>query len=123
MHSPPRVFKLRDRLTRNIARAHELFKMPQWLINRGIRDIVVFNMKRGRFRLGGPKKKSNPDGDDGGGRSAAPYRPGGGFDSTVGGSGQGSTMGFTADMMEPSVASTVQHRGAGLTVEDSVNDY
>lgn len=48
LHSPAKVYKLRDRLARSISRAHDVYKIPQWLINRGLRDIVVFNVKRGR---------------------------------------------------------------------------
>ncbi len=98
LHSSPKVFKLRDRLLRSVARAHEVFKIPQWLINRGIRDILVFNMRRNRFRIGGAKKAQSR-------------------------SDRAPPTDVEAQASMSSFASGPAHAGVGLRVEDSVNDY
>ncbi len=103
LHSSPKVFKLRDRLLRTVSRGHEVFKIPQWLINRGIRDILVFNMRRKRFRIGGAKK-SQARAD----RAVAAGEVG----------PQASLESLASDQ-----SGYPSHVGVGLRVEDSIHDY
>ena len=53
-HSIPQVYPMRRKLLETLQKAKDTVRVPGWIHKRGMRDMVIFNPKAGRFRIGGP---------------------------------------------------------------------